>query len=90
MVACGAQARNAYCQAHNLCSANGNAIVAYADSLVQSVNNHELSEAEARRKWIEFRAARVEAQQQILAAQAAARAASSTTCNKVGNSVICN
>ena len=66
MVACGAQARNAYCQAHNLCSANGNAIVAYADSLVQSVNNHELSEAEARRKWIEFRAARVEAQQQLL------------------------
>ena len=48
MVACGAQARNAYCQAHNLCSANGNAIVAYADSLVQSVNNHELSEAGSR------------------------------------------
>jgi hypothetical protein len=84
-VACGKQRRNAYCQEHNSCSANGNAFVTYADSLVVSVNQHEMTEAEAQRKWIEFRTAQVNNQRQ-LAMQAAAVAAASapTTCIRNG------
>jgi uncharacterized protein YecT (DUF1311 family) len=85
MVACGKQRRTAYCQEHNNCSADGNAFVAYADSLVASVNRHEMTEAEAQRRWIEFRTAQVNTQRQ-LAIQAAAAAAASgpTTCVRNG------
>jgi hypothetical protein len=64
MAQCGKANRNAWCQANNACSDNGNAIVVYADSLVVSVKNHELTEAEAQRRWIEFRMAQVNAAQQ--------------------------
>jgi hypothetical protein len=83
MVACGKAHRTAYCEEHHDCSADGNAVVMYADSLVQSVNRHELSEAEAQRKWIEFRTARVDVQRQ-LAMQAAAATAGPTTCVRSG------
>lgn len=72
MVECGKQKRTAYCQSGGACSADGNAVVAYADSLVQSVNRREMSEAEAQRKWIEFRMARADEQQRRLDAALAA------------------
>src|SRR6478752_3962673 len=79
MVACGKQRRTAYCQKKNNCSADGNMVVMYADSLAVSVDRREMSEAEAQRRWIEFRTARVDQQRQLAAAQAAAAAASGPT-----------
>jgi hypothetical protein len=61
MAGCGKQRRNAYCQEHKNCSADGNSYVAYADSLVVSVNRGEMTEAEASRKWIEFRTTQLNA-----------------------------
>jgi hypothetical protein len=87
MVSCGKAHRLAYCEEHSECSADGNAVVMYADSLVQSVNRHELSEPEAQRKWIEFRTARVDVQRQ-LAAQAAA--SGPVTCVHTGAVTTCN
>ena len=55
MVECGKDRRNAYCAPTNNCSASGNSIVQYADSLVASVKAKEITEEEARRKWIEFK-----------------------------------
>jgi hypothetical protein len=52
MVACGKQRRMAYCQENNNCSADGKAFVAQANSLVMSVNRHEMTEAEAQRRWV--------------------------------------
>jgi hypothetical protein len=49
MVACGRQKRAAYCQAQANCSASGNAVVMYADSLDKSVSNKEMTEADAQR-----------------------------------------
>jgi hypothetical protein len=90
MVACGKQRRATYCEPNHTCSDEGNAIVMYADSLVQSVSRRELSEPEARRKWIEFRMARADTQKQ-LAVQAAAAAARSapTTCTTIGATTNC-
>lgn len=67
---CGEAKRNAYCTAHNTCTANDNSFVAYTDSLVKSVKHGDMKEEDARRKWIEFRASQVNAyqQQEMLAA----------------------
>jgi hypothetical protein len=61
MAQCGEANRNAFCQPRNSCSAAGNAFVLYTNSLVASVENHEMTEAEAQRKWIEFRMAQTNA-----------------------------
>lgn len=61
---CGEAKRNEYCVAHKNCNANDNAFVAYTDSLVRSVKSGDMTEEEARRKWIEFRANQVNAYQQ--------------------------
>ena len=55
MVACGKERRNNACVPSNDCSSKGDNVVQYADSLVQSIKSKELSEAQARREWIEFR-----------------------------------
>ena len=90
MIACGKQRRNTYCQAEKGCSADGNAFVAYGDSLVASVDRGEISEAEAQRKWIEFRSAQLNAHRQLAAQNAAAAAASRPrTCYRNGNYVNC-
>jgi hypothetical protein len=90
MVACGKQKRTAYCQAESNCTADGNAVVMYADSLNQSVTNKEMTEAEAARRWIEFRTARADTQRQLAAQAAAARAASGPkTCVQTENVVNC-
>jgi hypothetical protein len=79
MVACGKSARNSYCEAHNSCSPGGNAVVLYADSLVKSEKNHEMTEGEAQRRWVEFRMAQLNAEQQQ-ALQGAALMPKATTC----------
>jgi hypothetical protein len=58
MVTCGKTARQAFCTSNKSCTPAGDAIVAYAESLDQSVQRREMSEPEAQRKWIEFRMAR--------------------------------
>ena len=56
MAACGKQRRAAFCAANSTaCSPAGEAVVEYADRLAQSVSRHEMSEAEAQRKWMAFR-----------------------------------
>jgi hypothetical protein len=91
MVTCGKVNRQTACEANRNCSADGNAVVAYADSLDQSVQRHEMSEPEARRKWIEFRMSRSNEQRQAAQAAAATAAASAPVfCTPIGNSTICN
>lgn len=67
---CGEAKRNAWCTEHHNCTSNDNAFVSYTDSLVASVKNGEMTQEEARRKWIEFRSNQVNAyqQQQMMAA----------------------
>jgi hypothetical protein len=77
MAACGKKHRNNSCEAHSNCSANGDTIIMYTDSLAKSVVNHEMSESEAQRKWVEFRAGIVNAEAQRAAILAAR---SPTTC----------
>lgn len=64
MANCGRKERQAYCTAHKNCMPDGDFFVRYADSLVTSVRNGEITEAEAQRRWIEFRASQVNAYQQ--------------------------
>jgi hypothetical protein len=66
MAACGKRNRNNHCQAANLCSGDGDALVLYTDALAKSVASHEMSEAQAQIKWVEFRNSR----QQIEATRA--------------------
>jgi hypothetical protein len=85
MAECGKQRRMAYCQSSlSGCTDIGNSIMQYADALSQSVANHEMTEAEAKRRFIEFKTGQAQAlrQQRIQA--------SPVICNKVGSSTICN
>jgi len=89
---CGKANRNAYCEAHNSCSATGNAFVLYTDSLEASVKDHEMTEAEAQRKWVEFRMDQSNAaRQQALEAKAIRlqSAPRSTTCYTTGSITNC-
>src|SRR5450756_2127496 len=72
MVECGKQKRTAWCDAQRACGAEGNAVVAYADSLASSVERREMTEPEAQRRWIEFRSSQVGAVRQLAAQRAAA------------------
>ena len=85
MISCGKAKRTAYCEAHSVCTADGTAVVQYADSLQTSVQNGELSAAEAQRKWVEFRMTQLNARRQA----AATAASSDTTCYRSGNNVNC-
>lgn len=55
MAECGKQARNADCIPSNDCSSMGNAYVQFTDSLVLSVKNKEMTEAEAMRRYAEYK-----------------------------------
>jgi hypothetical protein len=91
MVTCGKRNRQTMCEANRNCSPDGNAIVAYAESLDQSVQRRQMSEPEARRRWIEFRMARSNEERQAEQAAAAAAAASGPVfCTPIGNSTICH
>jgi len=91
MADCGKQRRLAYCQDNRNCGDIGNSVVQYADALSQSVANREMTEAEARRRFIEFKTTQAQVMRQQQLQAAAVRAASGPVfCNTVGNSTICN
>jgi hypothetical protein len=87
MVTCGKSNRQAACETNRNCSTDGDAVVAYADSLDQSVQRREISEPDARRRWIEFRMARANERRQAIQAAAAS---GPVVCNRIGSTTICN
>jgi hypothetical protein len=94
MAECGKEARTAECTAHNNCSDVGTAFVQYTDSLVLAVKNKEMTEAEAMRRYAEYKTnviSGIRRDQAIVTAGALAGAAASgpTSCTKVGNTVNC-
>jgi hypothetical protein len=56
MAECGRQKRLAKCVPNNTCSPEGNMFMQYIDTLVLSVKKKELTEAEAMRCYIEYKA----------------------------------
>src|SRR5262245_48272933 len=81
MAACGKERRTAYCQRSGNCSAQGNQVVQYADALALAVRNREMSEAEAMRRFAEFKMGVVTANNRDAAIVAAGAAASGpSTC----------
>src|SRR4051812_17831380 len=57
MVYCGEDSLKAYCgsrRSGSACGTLGNAVSAYADSLVKQIKAKQITEAEARRKWAQF------------------------------------
>ena len=91
MAECGKQKRMAYCTDHNNCSLAGTAFVQYTDALVLSVKNKEMTEAEALRRFAEYKTTILTNARRDEAIVAAGAAASGpTTCTRVGNTVTCN
>jgi hypothetical protein len=91
MAECGKLARNADCLAKNTCSPEGTAFVQFADALVLSVKNKEMTEAEAMRRYAEYKTellSGIRRDQAIVAAGVAA-SAGPTTCTKIGNTTSC-
>jgi hypothetical protein len=56
MAECGRQKRLAECLPKNSCSPEGNMFMEYVDTLVLSVKKKELTEAEATRRYKEYKA----------------------------------
>jgi hypothetical protein len=92
MAECGKQKRMAYCIEHNNCSSTGTAFVQYTDALVLSVKNKEMTDAEALRRFAEYKTTLLTNARRDAAIVAAGAAAASgpTTCTQVGNTVTCN
>ena len=55
MAECGKQKRLAECVPNNSCSPEGTAFMEYVDSLALSVKNRKLTEAEAVRRYAEYK-----------------------------------
>ena len=55
MAECGRKKRLAECGANNSCSPEGNVFVEYIDSLAQSVKDKKMAEAEAMRRYAEYK-----------------------------------
>ena len=55
MAECGKKKRLAECAATNTCSAEGNVFVEYIDSLAQSVKDKKMTDAEAMRRYAEYK-----------------------------------
>jgi hypothetical protein len=55
MAECGKQKRLAECVPKNTCSPEGTAFTEYVDSLVLSVKNKKMTEAEAMRRYAEYK-----------------------------------
>jgi hypothetical protein len=94
MVECGKANRNASCEAANNCTSTGNAFVQYTDALALSVRNKEISEAEALRRFAEYKTkiiGDVQRNAATIAAGVAAGAAGNAprTCIRNGNTVNC-
>jgi hypothetical protein len=91
MAECGKQKRLAYCTQHSNCGAAGTAFMQYTDSLVLSVKNKEMTEAEAMRRYAEYKSTMLGNARRDAAIVAAGAAASGpTTCSKIGTTVVCN
>lgn len=89
MVACGKQRRAAACQEN--CSSNGNAFAQYADALAMAVKNKEMTEAEAMRRFAEYKTGILVSTQRDDAIMAAGAAAGGPrSCTKIGNTVHCD
>jgi hypothetical protein len=89
-VECGKEARNAECIPKNTCSSEGTTFVQFSDALVLSVKNKEMTEAEAMRRYAEYKATMqggIRRDQAIVAAGAAA--SGPTTCTRIGNTTNC-
>lgn len=85
VVTCAKQNRNAGCAKDGYCSADDDAVIAYADSLAASVKKGKLSEEEAKRKWLDFRFNRRDAEQSRMLQQRAILAAERPiTCTRTG------
>jgi len=93
MVACGRIRRQTYCTQTGECSPEGNLIVQYGDSLVASFKRGEMSEPEARRRWVEFSIAhrnqRTMQAMQAMQAGAIMAATAPRTCFPIGRSISC-
>jgi hypothetical protein len=55
MAQCGKQKRLAECVPNNSCSSEGTAFMRYVDTLVRSVENKEMTEAEAMQRYAEYK-----------------------------------
>lgn len=87
---CGKKNRTAYCEELKLCSANGDSVVAYADSLAASVHTREISDPEAMRRWIEFRNTTIARRNsENLQRAAIINSNMPRTCNTFGNTTTC-
>jgi hypothetical protein len=53
-VSCAKERRQTACDAGR-CSSSSGTVVAYVDNLDQAVERHQMTDAEARRKWLKFR-----------------------------------
>jgi hypothetical protein len=71
IAACGRQRRQAQCTSSNTCSSNGSSFVSYVDSLGSSVERKEMTDNEAKRRYIEFRTSAINTQLNRAALQAA-------------------
>jgi hypothetical protein len=90
MVDCGKQRRTAYCQPE--CSRVGDAAVQYADVLADSVRRREMTETQARLKWVEYKTTQLNAANQQAATMAVGIMASTPsprTCTTIGNVTNC-
>ncbi len=61
MAACGRQKRLAECAANNTCSPEGTVFMEYVDSLALAVKNKQMTEAEAMRRYAEYKSGGVTA-----------------------------
>ena len=92
MVSCGKTRRTEYCTKADNCGADGDAIVQYADTLVQAVDRKEMTESDAKLRWLEYRNGRADAlnnAQQAEASRAAAAAASINAVNAANRPRTC-
>jgi hypothetical protein len=89
MAECGKKGRLAYCTEHNNCSQSGTAFMQYADALVLSVKNKEMTEAEALRRFAEYKTTTLDNRRRD-AAIVAAGSSGPTTCTRIGSTVTCN
>lgn len=85
MIDCGKRKRAEKCRAAFNCTTEGDRVVAYGDALAQSVKDGSLTEAEARRRWIEFKLARTDE----YARRASSTARTPVTCTTVGGVTNC-
>ena len=87
---CGKRTRNEACAQANSCSVIGNSAVQYADALSDGVRHGEISDAEARQRWIKFKVEQINHMQTIAVQSATAIAASTPrTCFANGFSATC-